>query len=604
MKRLLIVTEDVVKIQTYSGFLGRLYSRGYIGWLKLRTKLAALLLARFYRVTVLVSSDIGISGKNKLYYGDELAKVDYARDRDWYCQVTNTLLMGLPGIGLFKTRLTIYLAYYYLIYCQVYDRLLDLLRPDRIVVMGQSFHEQIVAASARKRHLPVTAVNWFGLFWLQIWLQNWLLDREYKTKLKNFFRQMNQPRVRVKPLPVLLSADFYRHLKTLVPLYRRLQKQGQASCLVTDIGNLQPTLESLYLHQPQVIHLPAYFPKNRQPEINQWQTKFNSLKSGRFDWLESLCWQAAEPIIKNSLLLSRLYSIAAENLFKKLKPKGVAVVSDLRFGELALTAAAKKFRRPSVMASPNTMMDLTGINPYRSADKVAVVGRYIKKQLAGIGVPVKKIFVTGDLVRENITETDHRFNRNKVFEILGIPRQKKLVLAISFRPTWMIPKEEKEAFIRMSAAAAEQVPGAHLVIKPHPTEKRYRVREELNDWGIKNAVVSDNNQISLLDLLAASNVVLQTWSFTVFEAIMVNRPVIVINPFKKNYNNFLPIINRGGAVEVSDLRSLQRWLKILIDRRQPQTIKQLARARRGSEEFIHFSKGEASGTVVKLLLGR
>ena len=72
-----------------------------------------------------------------------------------------------------------------------------------------------------------------------------------------------------------------------------------------------------------------------------------------------------------------------------------------------------------------------------------------------------------------------------------------------------------------------------LVIKPHPSEKRYRVLEELKEWGIANAIVTDNNQLELVELLNVCSVVLQTWSMTVFEAIMMNRPVISVNPFKK-----------------------------------------------------------------------
>lgn len=601
MKRLLIISEDVVKIQTYTGFLGRLYSRVYIGWLKWRIKL----LMPFFRGKTVVSNGIGFKGKEVIFYGDILARADYAKEREWYWQVTRRLLKNLPNAGLFNTRLATYLAYHYLIYRQVYVSLIEELNPDRIVLMGNSYHEQIAAEIGKSRNVPVTKIRWLSLSWLQKLVQTYLLNREYSLKIKNFIGQMGYDRPALKQKAVFLSADFYRHLKTLVPLYRRLSGQNIPAYLVTDVNNLKPTLDSLYIHQPETVFLAGFFPKSESHKIAAWRKEFSRINLSRSDdYFDRLCLEAAEPMIRKSLFLSQLYLAAAENLFKKLKPKGVVVVSDLRFCELALAVMAKKFRVRSVLASPNTMVDLTGINPYQSADKVVVVGNYIRKQLVAIGVEEKKICVAGDLVKENVSEARYQINRQKIYEILKIPQEKQLALLISFRPTWMIPREEKEAYIRLAVNAVNQVPGVFLVIKPHPTEKRYRVQEELADWGIDNAVVSDNDKISLLDLLHACSVVLQTWSFTIFEAIMINRPVIVINPFSKNYNNFLPLIGRGGAVETHDLKSLKHWLRVLINPKNPATKNQLTRARQASREFIHFSNGEASGKVVKLLLGK
>lgn len=590
---ILIIAEDTVKIQTYSGILGRTYAFVYINWLKLRVWLVSSALRLFSRVTVLTADG----------YSDYLSVVDYAKHRDWYWHMIRRMTADFNS-QLFATRLATYLVYNYFIYAEVYGRLLDEREPDRVIVMGNSYHEQIAAFICQKRQIPVTKF-WPGSLtrWQQL-VQRFLLNREYQIKVDNFMKQSRLTKSHPAKGAVLLSVDFYRHLKTLIPLYKQLEQRGEKPCLITDVPNLEPTLDSLYFHPAEVVYLAQFLPKGEKTGFNRQPANNPGPAQSLEDCLVGAGRLAAAPIIKHSLVLSRLYRSAAKNLFKQVKPKGVIAVSDVRFLELVLTETAGNFNTPSVLASPNTMLDLAQINPYRSADKVAVAGRYIKKQLMNIGLPAKKIYLTGDLVKENVSGRHHLLNKKRVVEILGIDPDKKIILVVSFRPTWMIPKKEKQAFIEMTLEAVNARKDLVTVIKPHPTEKRYRLLEELNQWGIKGAVVADNNQVSLLDLLHVAAVVVQTWSFTVFEAIMLNRPVISVNPFNKNYNNFLPIIRPGGAVEVTKLKELKKWLAILVNANHPLTQKQRRRARRASREFIHYSPGEGSGKVADLLLGK
>jgi len=609
MKSLLIITEDVVKIQSLTKLLGKTYSRFYIGWLKLRLKLAILVLSTFFRVRVLTSNDIGFTDKSYFYYGNQLSTINYAKNRKTYWAVTKRLakIINQPELtNLFITKLTIYLAYHYFIYADVYSELIEMLKPAKVIVLGNSFHEQIAAMVARNKKVPLIKFSLLSLSWLQKKLQKWLLNREYQLKLEQFLKQSRRPKVDLTGMgrAILLSADFYRHLKSLIPLYRRLESLGEKPLLVTDINNLAVSLNNLYFSGAKHTYLASFLPDGFKPKNLEFNQSVGSQSENHEDLFYQITLAAAEPMIKKSLLLGQLYLAAGKELFKQLKPRGVVVVSDVRYTELTLAGLAKNSKVPSVLASPNTILDFTEINPYDLADKIAVVGPYIKKQLVRIGLDSKRIEVAGDLVAENVNPEELKLDRKKVFQNLGIPEDKKLVLLISFRPTWMIPREEKEAYVKIAVAASKANPEVALVIKPHPTEKRYRVLEELKSWGIDNVVVSDNHQLSLMDLLHTSSLVIQTWSFTIFEAIMLKRPILVINPFKKDYGIFLPILSSKAPIQVNDKKQATKWLKILVDHQHPKTIKQLNEDKRISEEYIHLSKGEASGKVIELLLGK
>ena len=613
MKRLLIISEDVVKIQTLSGFLGRNFARIYIAWICGYLKIIRFILSPFYQISILVTNNIGIKGKGVIYYGDELSRVDYAADRKKYIAVCQRLAKALPktytGIALpriFLTKLSLYLAYHYFIYEKVYTGLFHSLRPDRVVVVGNSYLAMTARFLTKNKSLSVNQITLFDLSWIFKRLQNFLLNREYKRKAVNFNNLTGTFKPNFGKNPVLLSVDFPRHLKTLIPIYNRLKAIGENPVLVTDIANLQSTLNNLHAGTIKPILIPAILARHELPPLIKidFGRLLKGLKISTLDdWFYYLGLITVQPMINWLMWLSEGYLIAAKKLMQVTKPKGVIVVSDLRLAELALAAQAKNYHVPTLLVSPNMMLDLTELNPYRSADKVAVVGHYIKRQLEKIGVPSSKIYLTGDVIGENLIGRQRSANQQQVFRALGISEEKKIGLLISFRPTWMIPKEEKQAFIQMAVRAASKIPNLVLVVKPHPSEKRYRLLEELREWGLNNLIVSDNNQLSLLDLIRASSVVLQTWSFTLFEAVMLNRPVIAINPFNKNYNYFLQVIKPGGAVEVNNLSSLKRWVRIFLDKQHPQAKAQLARARRACADFIQYSKGETSGKIIDLLLG-
>ena len=55
MKHVLIITEDISKIQTLSGFLGGLFKFGYTAWLRLRLNLTIICVKPFFKLSVITA---------------------------------------------------------------------------------------------------------------------------------------------------------------------------------------------------------------------------------------------------------------------------------------------------------------------------------------------------------------------------------------------------------------------------------------------------------------------------------------------------------------------------------------------------------------------
>ncbi len=560
MKHRLIITEDLVKIQLLTGLIGTVYAKTFFLLERLALKSAVSFLRLFGRVSVLTSDYLIRKSQGVYFYSNELSRLEYADKRLWYWQETNKILDSLKAVEpkfflqngiditqVFATRLCTYLAYEYLVYPQIEERLVKRLQPDKVI--------------------------YFRPFaWLHRRLRYFLLDREYRLKLKNFLRQKpNQlPPNLARNKAVLLSLDFFRHKKTLEPIFQALTASKFTPVYLTD---------SVLL---------AYLPEAR------WLA---AQSGGQVEVMLKDFHHPAKPLIVWSLVLSRLYLKATANLFDQVKPARVVTISDYRYLENSLVLLAKNKQVKSIMISPNTLLDLAEINPYDAADKIGLAGDFIRQKLIAQGVDKEKLTIVGDLQTLNRP----KMTKEQVFNSLGIKdRTKKIILLISFRPNWLIPLSEKETFVSWTARAAAKFPEAVLVIKPHPTEKRYRVLRELREWHVGNALVADNRQLELMDLINASAVIVETWSMTIFEAVTLRRPVICVNPFKKNYDFFLPVIKAGGGVEINNERQLKEQLKLFLFEPK-KTDEQLSRAESATAHFVRPRDGKEIQRVIKLL---
>ncbi len=601
MKTLLIITEDVVKIQTLTGIFGKTFKFIYLNWLKIRLNLIITLLKPFYSLKIVCSDYFKLKTNQTLYYGQLLAKTDYSKYRHLNLKIVDTLLQNLDS-SLFKTRLSIFLTYHYFVYAYLYQELINTHQPDIIITLSNSYHEQTVHFIAKLKKIKTIKLHFLTLIKLNHWLKHFFLNRQYQLRIKNFLSQskIKPPSLSSLKSAAVLSLDFHRHLKTLAPLYQELVKQKKNPWIITDTTNLNYALKNLKLTQANTLYLASFLPKNYQSKPTPFNLSFQASKNLN-EFLLNLSVKAALPIIRHSLTLQDLYLASTTNFFKLTKPKSVAVVSDIRYQELALSKLSKQTKINSVLVSPNTILDLAELNSYDTTNKVALVGPFIKEKLIKQGVSPKKLHLVGDLQSENYHQIQKNLNKKATYQKLGLPLHKKIILLISFRSTWMIPLSEKKAYFKMAAQAVKKINNAVLVIKPHPTEKRYRVIDELKAWGIK-AIVSDNNQLELFELLNTCSVVLQTWSMTIFEAIMMSRPVISINPQKKDYHFLLPIIKHGGAVEVFNQKQLEHHLRTLINPSYLQTKKQLLKAQKACTRFIQTPDQKAAQRVADLLV--
>ena len=413
--------------------------------------------------------------------------------------------------------------------------------------------------------------------------------------------------IKKHPSPILLSVDFFRHLKTLVPLYHYLAAKRLNPWLVTDINSLSNNLKNFKLPQANSCFLaswltPGYYEEHQQ----EWQQAVRDLHrraQRQNQFLRQLIFLELSPLIKYGLMLNKLYLEAGEQLFLKLKPRAVVVIADYRLTELTLSVLAKKHQVFSLLVSPRTIVFDEEPSKFNLTDFVAVAGQQAYEKLRQLKVPAKRIKIFGDPSYEYYARLRRNFSPAQLYRQLGIKDlKKKIVIFTSDRVNTLLSAEEKRQSLTLAYQAVQAVPGTVLVVKPHPTENRRQLLAEIQSWGIKAAVVSDNDRVELFDLVEAAAVVILNWSMMGLEVALLNRPVIIVNPAGKNYDQIIPYVSSHGAVAIKNAQELQQQLKILCQRQHPQTQQQLRRAKKFASYYVKEPDGRVCQQLVNFLL--
>ncbi len=614
MANLLIVAEDIVKIQTFSGRLGRTYSKIYQEFLNIKLK---LIIARYRsrnQITLLASDNFRFKAIKTLNYDQELARDRLIELKPLAWQIIDKIsqkitkvdkkfcqIKSISLIKLWENKLAVRLIYDYLIYLALIKRLLGSGKFDAIIILDQSLQSNLACYYAKKFNLKLINYSWPNLNYITHWLIRYFRYRELNSKIKQFIglAENFKSKVLIPKNSIFLSADFFRHLSTLSPVYKYLKQKNLNPCFIGSFSTLPHYLTHFNLKNPDYCFLSNFLPDKTLEKLPLWKKSVrrifrrmlklsNRPPENLSALLFNLFSQEFLPIIKYGLILSKLYLVAGDNFFKKNQPKGIVVVANTRLLELTLALLAKQYKKFSLMVSHRTVMFPGEPYRYDEVDAISVAGNHSKDQLIKNGITASNISVDGDPRFE-----DWQPSKETVYKRLKIKDlSKKIILLISFRSNQQIPPEEKKKYIQLTQAAVERLDNAILVIKPHPTEKKYKLEEELKKWQIDNVLISDNNQLELFNLLSVASVVIQTWSMTGLEAIMINRPVIIVNPSGKNYDKFIPYIAGGGAKEVKNINQLFDLLKIYIDKDHPETKKYLMTAKKFAASYIEIPDGK------------
>jgi hypothetical protein len=218
--------------------------------------------------------------------------------------------------------------------------------------------------------------------------------------------------------------------------------------------------------------------------------------------------------------------------------------------------------------------------------RTAVFGSLARDLLVSRGcLPPERIVITGSPKFDALVESARRYDRRDTRSRLGIGGDgPMLVVATRFSAIGPVFDE----LVR----AAESISELWLVVKPHQAEPAEPYRQVVDEVGASRVRVIAASE-NLMELLVASDGLITVDSLASSEALVLGRPVLVVNlP-----SNLGPLVDRGVALGVWQGESIEdRLRKMLFDR---DSVSELEVRRK--EYIQEFAFGADGGSTQRIL---
>ncbi|MCX6707907.1 MAG: UDP-N-acetylglucosamine 2-epimerase [Candidatus Woesearchaeota archaeon] len=298
------------------------------------------------------------------------------------------------------------------------------------------------------------------------------------------------------------------------------------------------------------------------------------------------------------------YIETAIDMLDKEKPRLLLVADETALFGRCLISAAKTKGIPVIAVqhgyiTPNSFeymhakgeisRDLSIEKPFCPvADRIVVYGPYTKDILVRSGnYPEHSVVVTGQ-PRYDCLANKKAFSREKVFDDFGLDKKKKLILWT----TQDIPGQIEIVF-----NAVKNIKNAQLLVKVHPREVAGAdlYHKKAKESGMKIWAVKEANA---LELINACDVMITMHSTTGLEAIMMNKPVVVLNMSGKP--DIVPYAQEGAAIGVYKADHLEPAIRnALFDSKKRAALLKESKA----YSFRHAYKmdGNATERVLKVI---
>lgn len=228
--------------------------------------------------------------------------------------------------------------------------------------------------------------------------------------------------------------------------------------------------------------------------------------------------------------------------------------------------------------------------------KIATTGNYAKSLLIHDNIDPDKIVVTGNPKFDNII--NRRYTPRRIYDLLKVPPNKKIILFLTTATVehriWTV--ERMEIFVKSVVKSIDSLPqDVQLVIKIHPME----------DLTFYQKIIGEDNQdialcqdIDLYELINASELIISGFSTAALEAMIFDKPVIILNLFKEN--NSLPYIDNGVAIGVYELESIMPAIKDVLYNNETRQILFKNREKL-LPEYIYKRDGKSAKRVASLI---
>jgi len=207
--------------------------------------------------------------------------------------------------------------------------------------------------------------------------------------------------------------------------------------------------------------------------------------------------------------------------------------------------------------------------------------------------PPTSVVVTGDPKMDFFEKAIKNYSREKILRNSSIPQEKKIILFA----TENLPNLEEKMMIANSVfESMSDLSEFFLVIKMHPNESNWLIYEKIaKKYGISSYLILKD--ISLYELIHASDLVIISYSTVGLEAMRMLKPVISLNLM--GLHNESNIIKNDLSIEVREKGELIPAILKCIDNKNEKKIQS---AKIFAENELGIIDGKATERVISHIL--
>lgn len=446
--------------------------------------------------------------------------------------------------------------------------------------------------------------------WVPDVFRRWRDRRDAEADVRRLMRQnVHATPRRDESCDVLIMAHYVSEGRAVLPVLQRLAGRGGLSVrLVTDWwGRAAQDFDAAkvpysLLHSVSGMEDAARRVASSLPALSRLWRRFLwgsagasvSFRGVSVPWLMRDVWRVLSDTSRRHDTL-HMYLWWAELIiraYERYSPRVILLADELMpINVIRLEAAAQK-RIPTLSIQHGALTDHPKCVAGR-ATRILVGGDALRQFLIGRGTDPGRIVVVGIPQFDAIADGD-AIARVPVRERLRIPSHERLVVYTMLSGTGVTPRDDVIGATREVLAAAERLRDAcAFVFKRHPADRAdilSQMEADRRRWGI--AVTMD---APLHPLLWNADVVITQMSTTGQEAIMLGKPLIVVNVTGKP--DTIPYVAYGAALGVYQVGELVDAIRRALT--DEATRAALAEGRRRFiADFAYRVDGKATDRIV------
>lgn len=239
---------------------------------------------------------------------------------------------------------------------------------------------------------------------------------------------------------------------------------------------------------------------------------------------------------------------------------------------------------------------------HSGCDVICVTGKRTRDLLTKQGVPETHIIITGQPRFDEIMRLQG--SRSNLRGMLGIPADVTTValLTQAFVEDGKWRPSQRERFLKTVVSALDGLDRTMLLIKPHPREDVQVYQRMVGNLrmctvhGLPTVKIVQDR--SSAEIIAISDIVVTVSSTTIFEALMLKKPVISLCLFREP--DLTGTIRDGAILCATNKEELRHWILSVVRGAIPQDL--VERMQAAAESHVYVPPSGSAALTASVIL--